>query len=142
MISRCIFLAILAVFLAGSAFAEAPHTPSPGSPERKAIADAMRTGIRKAFAEPDADFVFIFRTLRAQGDWAWTEAEPRRTGDVAGRFEGGSFLLRKSSGSWRVVESLPDEVASADEPDKAMRAWLKSIAAKYPALPKGVLTSR
>jgi hypothetical protein len=41
-----------------------------------------------------------------------------------------------------VAENLPDEVAAADEPDKAMRAWLKSIAAKYPGLPKGVLPSR
>ena len=142
MLSRRSFLAVLATSLASPAFAETPHTPAPGSAERKAIADAMRKAIRNAFGEPEAEFVFIFRTLRVQGDWAWAVAEPQRVGGEAGQFEGVSFLLRKSSGGWRVAESLPDEVASADEPDKAMRAWLKAIAAKYPALPKGVLPAR
>ena len=141
MISRRSFLAILAA-LTSHAFAETPHPPAVGSAERKLIADAMRKTIRKAFGEPEADFVFIFRTLRVQGDWAWAEAEPQRVGGEAGQFEGVTFLLRKSSGGWRVAESLPDDVASADEPDKALRGWLKSIAAKYPALPKGVLPAR
>lgn len=139
MISRRTFLAIVPVFLAGYAFAEDPHTPAPGSAERKAIADALRKTVRKAFSEPDADFVFTFRTLRVQGDWAWAGAMPQRTGDTAGRFEDVNFLLRKTSGVWRTVESLPDDIASADDPDKAMRAWLKSITKKYPGLPKGIL---
>jgi hypothetical protein len=139
MISRRVFLALLAVFPTARAFAESPHTPAPGSAERKAIADAMRKVVRKTFGEPDAEFVFVFHTLRVQGGWAWAEAEPQRAGDEAGRFEGVTFLLRKSGGGWRVAESLPDDVASAEEPGKAMRAWLNSIAAKYPALPKGLL---
>ena len=142
MISRRSFLAILAAFPVNRAFAETPHTPAPGSAERKAIADAMRKTVRKAFGDPGADFVFIFRILRVQGEWAWAEAEPQRAGAAAGQFEGVSFLLRKSSGAWRVAESLPDEVIAAAEPDQALRAWLKSIAAKYPGLPKGMLPSR
>ena len=142
MISRRSFLATLPALLATPAFAEAPHNPAPGSPERKAIADAMRKVLRKAFGEPDAEFIFVFRTLRVQGEWAWAEADPQRGGGDEGRFEGVTFLLRKSSAGWRVAESLPDDVAAADEPVKAMRAWLKSIEAKYPKLPKGVLPAR
>jgi hypothetical protein len=132
---------VLAISCAPRVFAEAPHTPAPGSAERKAIADAMRAAVRKAFGEPEAEFVFVFHTLRVLGDWAWAEAEPQRTGTDAGKFEGVSFLLRRISGAWKVVETLPDDVASADEPDKAMRNWLKSVSAKYPKLPKGVLPS-
>jgi hypothetical protein len=143
MISRRTFLAVLAALIASHAFAELPHTPAAGSVERKGIADAMRKAVRKSFGEPETDIVFVFRELRVLGEWAWVEADPMRAGGNVGQFEGVCFLLRKpSAGPWRVAESLPDEIAAADEPRMAMRGWLRSLAAKYPTLPKGVLPAR
>lgn len=140
MLSRRSFLAALVASLPTCLPAQTPHTPLPGSVERKAIADAMRKVVRTAFGEADADFIFVFRTLRVEDGWAWAEAEPQRTGGASGQFDSVSFLLRNSSGTWKVVASLPDEVVSASDPDAARRAWLKkSLPAKHRGLPKGLV---
>src|SRR5947208_347655 len=50
---------------------QAAYAPKPGSPERKAIVDAMR-------AKGDIpDRVFVTRYLMVQDGWAWIVADPK-----------------------------------------------------------------
>ena len=105
---------ILASFFQMSA--QSVHTPDKGSPERKAILDALRVPVERAMKQK---IVFVADKFNVQGTWAFvggsmqtpsgdqpnlsgTEfAEAAKEGFYDGNFFG---LLRKSGGKWRVVK--------------------------------------
>ncbi len=82
---------------------QGPHTPKPGTPERKAIADAMRA------KGDDHSRVFVVRYLMVQDGWAWIVAEPRSS-DGENHYETESALLRKDAKGWKVVDQPCSEV--------------------------------
>lgn len=109
---------VLGLLLLGalSALAQSVYTPQAGTPERKAIMDALR-----AAAEKEIGFKVIFKVdvLKVGGKWAFTRVVPmhpngspidwNRTkfGEV---YKNGGFdpqgegLLRRDGDDWKVVE--------------------------------------
>jgi hypothetical protein len=90
-------------------------TPKPGSPERRQIADALRSEVEKELKKP---VVFRIDALNVQNEWAFLRGVPlEKSGqqmDYRGTryqalIEAGTFddwvcaLLMKERGRWRVV---------------------------------------
>ncbi|HYE14598.1 MAG TPA: hypothetical protein VD968_09180 [Pyrinomonadaceae bacterium] len=93
----------------------AQHTPAPGSPERKAIADALRAPVEK---ELKKKVVFKIDALKVQDGWAFLRGVPQQPGGKKMDYSGTKYareiaddmfddwicaLLRKEGGRWRVV---------------------------------------
>lgn len=113
--SRIVLAAVLLVIGSGGAFgapseAASVHTPPPGSPERKAIMDALREMLRME------DVVFVVRFLRVSEGWAWVETNPRSS-DGRSRYEPVDCLLRKEGKTWRVLQCRPCCGECEDDPD-------------------------
>ncbi len=112
------FLSSLIALLLLSAvitFAADPHTPKLGSPERKAIVDALRGPVR---LELKRDVIFKINRLKVQGEWAFLAGVPLKPNGTQmdyrgtvheeaireGAFDGGIFaLMRKTEGQWTTV---------------------------------------
>ena len=92
-----------------------PYTPAPQTPERKAIADALRAPVEKKLKK---SVVFKIDHLKVQGGWAFLRGVPQRPdgkpmdyGDTPyreqkelGMFDDQiSALLKKEGGKWVVV---------------------------------------
>ncbi len=102
--------------LEGGGVATGPRTPERGSPERKAIVDALRPPTQKQLKQP---VIFRIDHLKVQKGWAFVRAYPQKPdgGEIDysntvyqeaiddGAFDGGVIALLKSvNGKWRVVE--------------------------------------
>jgi len=98
-----------------SAGAQTPYEPVKGSPERKAILDALRVPVERDLKQK---VVFVADNFKVQGNWAFVSGTPQDSnGEVpnyrgtpyadaveAGAFDNNFFaLLRKTSGKWKVT---------------------------------------
>jgi hypothetical protein len=72
----CLALVILGATTPLSA--QTPHTPKPGSPNRQATCDTMRTFMQAEYSEKTLPKPVGFKidTLRVQGDFAYLECLP------------------------------------------------------------------
>jgi hypothetical protein len=139
--------AVLLIPVAVSAQTQrAPHTPARGSPERKAIVDALRLPVSRMLKGPVA---FAISHLKVDRKWALLIAVPRRpTGEAidysdtkwAEAVRRQEFkdeivaLMRQRGVRWRVVWY----VIGATEPP--WRDWAKRYKAPpgiFPRIPKG-----
>ncbi len=111
-------LTIYAMMLLVSAIgvgAQSAHTPEKGSPERKAILDALRILVEKELKQK---IVFVTDNFKVQGTWAFISGTPqtpdgsrpdyRKTiyweAVKSDAFDNNFFaLLRRTTGKWRVV---------------------------------------
>ena len=101
------------------------YTPDKGTPERKAILDAVRK-YRKASSE-----VYSPTAFRVSKDWALVASPDPADPDVdTAAF---SVVLRKTGGKWKVVDELRN--VEGTDPAKEVRRIHK----KYPSLPMAVL---
>ena len=109
---------VVVVLLASSAAGvaqERAQTPGPGSPERKAVLDALRVPVEKRLKRK---VVFKVDELKVLGGWAFVRGVPQQPGgrpmDYSGTpyqqqvrdgaFDDGfSALLRSRAGKWTVV---------------------------------------
>lgn len=115
-IPRCLrtLVYILLVFggMRVSAAGQAPYTPRPGSAERTAILDALRTGLKTFPDSPglgfeyrredvrlpeDIPITFIVHHLKMKEGWAWAEAEVKDYCCAPIH-----ALLRRQEGGWSV----------------------------------------
>ncbi|WP_296817702.1 hypothetical protein [Brevundimonas sp.] len=104
MVRSLLFAAV--VLIAGAAEAQSIHTPAPGTPERRAILDAIRPEVEADLGPP---VEFVVEEMRVSGTWAFVHAEPQRPG--GGRidaphddFQDGNTtyaVLRRRDGRWR-----------------------------------------
>lgn len=110
-----LFLAALMIAAAVStAAAQQVRTPEKGSPERKAILDALRVPVEKDLRQ---QIVFSVSDMRVAGNWAFVGGAPQRPdgsspdysktkyaeAEGSGAFDNNIFaLLRKSAGKWTV----------------------------------------
>ena len=109
--------AMLALFLftASGVYAQTAYTPEKGSPERKAILDALRIPVERDLKQA---IVFVPDNFKVQGTWAFVSGTPRSSDggepsyagtkyaeDVgAGAFDNNFFaLMKKANGKWRVT---------------------------------------
>lgn len=125
---RALFALSIAVSLSGLAeasLAQPAATPSPGSPVRKAIMDAMRaTG-------EDKTRIFIVRRLSVANGWAWLDVAPQsRNG--RNRYESESALLRQRGEAWAVVDQ-PCSKAGCDTKKEVRR-----IRGAFPGAPASI----
>src|SRR5687767_6048265 len=94
-------LCFVVLLLSVSTLDARPYTPKVGSPERKAIMNALRVPVQREAKQP---VVFYDVTLRVERGWAWVVCITRDKtgkklplGDLAT-----CGLLQKSKGRWRV----------------------------------------
>ena len=98
-----------------AAYAQAVHTPKPGSAERKALMDALRPLIEKKVKRP---VTFKVDALKVQGNWAFLRGVPLQKNGKPMDYRGtvyaqaikeGAFddwvcaLFKREKGRWRVV---------------------------------------
>lgn len=109
----CLFGLLGCLFAAALASAQGVYTPDKGSPERKAILDALRIPVERELKQK---IVFVADDFKVQGSWAFVGGRP--TTPAGGEpdlkntawagmedvFDDNFFgLLRKRAGKWRVV---------------------------------------
>lgn len=109
-----------------------PYTPAQGSPERKALMDALRVPVE---SELHISVVFKVDQLKLLGDWAFLLAAPQQPNGkkidyrgtrYAGALEAGAFdngvcaLFHKKDGQWKVVQYVlgATDVPYEDWPQK------------------------
>jgi len=109
---------ILILVAAITASAQSAYTPEKGSPERKAILDALRVPVERDLKQK---VVFVADNFKVQGTWAFVSGTPQNSsgGDpdysktkYADQVDSGAFdnnffaLLRKTGGKWKVTHYL------------------------------------
>ena len=110
--------------------------PGAGSPARKAILDGLREDqvVRRLGAEWKAKVVFSHVVIRQANSWAWVVASPQ-TENGKQIIEPLTSVMHETKGRWQVVEYISDEVASADQPEAAYRAWRSQFLNRHPDCP-------
>lgn len=105
------FFAALAVFAlsATAALAVSFTSPGAGTPERKAILDALRPGVESELRARPIEFVV--EEIRVGGGWAFVRANPQRKGGGALRNPDENMdgvhteaILQRQGGRWVVRE--------------------------------------
>jgi hypothetical protein len=111
-----LFLPLFLLVSAAAAATAQTTTPAAGSPERKAIADALRAPVERELGQK---VVFKIDHLKLKDGWAFLRGVPQRPGGgkvnynstpYRRRIEDGVFddwicaLLRKKAGKWQVVK--------------------------------------
>jgi len=106
---------LIAIVFASTLSAQSVYTPEKGSPERKAILDALRVPVERELKQK---IVFVADNFNVQGNWAFVGGRPQgadggspdysRT-QYANALDSGAFdnnffaLLKKTGGKWRVM---------------------------------------
>lgn len=106
------FVICLAVM---SAAAQTVYTPEKGSPERKAILDALRVPVEKQLKQK---VIFAAENFNVYSNWAFIGGAPQSAdggklnysgtryaqAQAAGMFDSNIFaLLKKTAGAWKVI---------------------------------------
>jgi hypothetical protein len=119
-----VILLFLSLVAGNAVIAQEVQQPAAGSPARKAVLDGLRENevVRRLSSEWKAKVVFTHVAIRKLNDWAWVVASPQ-TEDGKQIVEPLTSVMREKGGHWQVVEFISDEVAPADNPEAAYRAW-------------------
>ena len=125
---------IPSVCRAQDATATGLHTPVQGSPERKAIMDALREGDKSNFDKP---VIYKVNYLKVHRGWAWTDVTPL---DEKGNplAEGEQALLHYENGKWvsqdlsKVAEDPNDPLGPEDPSPRYVRNLLKVYPGAHP----------
>ncbi len=106
---------LLLLIAAAAVSAQQAYTPEKGSPERKAILDALRIPVERDLKQK---VVFVADNFKVQGVWAFVSGTPQNAngGDpdyartkYADQVDSGAFdnnffaLLKKTGGKWKVT---------------------------------------
>jgi hypothetical protein len=115
MFVRSTILTILILMAAGFAAGQAVYVPEKGSPERKAILDALRVPVERELKQK---IVFAADHFNVSGNWAFLGGQPQNASGGQPNYRGtpyehakdeGMFdnnffaILKKTSGKWKVV---------------------------------------
>ncbi|MBM3162375.1 MAG: hypothetical protein FJZ79_03430 [Chlorobi bacterium] len=109
------------------------YTPAPGTVERKAILDAMRRKVKELH---QLDVVFVVVTMKVGNGWSWVHTRPQSK-DGSSHYEDVLALLKRTKGSWHVVEipcTEPDNPDCIDSP-----GYFGKLAGRFPGMPPGLL---
>jgi len=129
--------------LASVAFAQEVQQPAAGSPARKAILDGLRENevVRRLGSEWKAKVIFSHVAIRNVNGWAWVVASPQ-TEDGKHIIEPLTGVMHEKGGRWQVVEFISDEVAPADNPEVAYRAWRSQFMSRHPDCPAKIFPAK
>lgn len=110
----------------------APFTPKPGSAERTAICDALRTYVveHHSQSKPAKKIVFKISYLKVDGNFAFFQGMPIYEDGTEAVYDSlidmdYSFLLQKESGTWRVLADF----CGSDVPEDA---WWRKVRKTLP----------
>jgi hypothetical protein len=123
----------LALLCTASGLAE-PHTPKPGSEERKAICDGLRDYILRKVATKKLPQPIVFKVdyLRVDDGYAWFEGIPLfKDGSYTSDYlpdVGYMMVLQKADLGWKVRHDL----SRTDVPDEAEATQLRKTLASIP----------
>jgi hypothetical protein len=132
-LAKALFILIFLFFYGTAHAAVGSLTPAPGSSERRAVLDVLRSKVRELH---EIDVVFVVRKLNVQGGWAWVETLPQ-TADGTGRYESFAALMRKKAGIWRILEipcGEPDNPDCIDSP-----GYFSKLKKRFSGLPHEIL---
>ncbi len=135
-LSVFIFLIITSSFSVKFAISSEPYTPPKGSPERKAIMDALRNAL-KGVIEPE-NIVFVVKYLKVKDEWAWIETYPQSP-DGMNKYEPVEALLYKEKGKWTVKQIRPCCGECEEDPECAdIKKYYKKLMREFPSVPKEI----
>jgi hypothetical protein len=107
-------LAFLTIFVVNEAVSQSVYTPEKGSPERKAILNALRVSVERELKQP---IVFATDNFKVQGTWAFVSGTPQSPSGGPPNYKGTKYaeaqregffdnnffaLLKKTAGKWNV----------------------------------------
>ena len=111
---RVLPITLVLIAAAVAASAQSVYTPDKGSPERKAILDALRVPVERDLKQK---IVFISEKFNIQGTWAFLSGRPTKPDGsdpdlkntawdgAEDAFDHNYFaLLKKTGGKWKVVK--------------------------------------
>ena len=115
---------------------DAVHTPAKGSPERKALMDALRDEFKKGNGQT---VIFQVNFLKVHNGWAWCDATPLddKNKPVA---EGGTNLLHFENDKWVVIDlsNIPEDPKDPMDRQDASPDFVKNLRQKYPDIPTDI----
>jgi hypothetical protein len=112
---KLLLISTTVLLFAVSSLAQAAYTPEKGSPERKAILDALRVPVEKELKQR---IIFVVDNLKVQANWAFVGGQPQGADGERPNYAGTPYqeaidadmfdnnyfaLLKKTGGKWRVV---------------------------------------
>ena len=115
MLNRSFLLLAAMLILAGSALAQGVYTPEKGSPERKAILEALRIPVEKELKQ---QVIFVANDFKVLGNWAFIGGDPQSADGGQPNYRGTPYqeakdadmfdnnffaLLKKTGGKWKVI---------------------------------------
>ena len=115
MLTKLMLGTLILLAITTTALAQPAYTPEKGSPERKAILDALRVPVEQDLKQK---VVFVADNFKVQGSWAFVGGTPQNAqgGEpdytrtkYADQHDSGAFdnnffaVLRKNAGRWKVV---------------------------------------
>jgi hypothetical protein len=115
MLTKLTFGIFVLLTVATAALAQSAYTPEKGSPERKAILDALRIPVERDLKQK---VVFVADDFKVKGTWAFVGGTPQNAkgGEpdysrtkYADQYDTGAFdnnffaLLKKTAGKWKVA---------------------------------------
>ena len=107
-----------------------PHVPTQGSPERKAILDALRS---------DPQTTFKVHYMKVHNGWCWVDTTPL---DKEGKAtaEGGPNLLHFENGTWRVMDlsKVPEDPKDPLGAEDASPGFVKNLMRTFPGVPRDI----
>lgn len=112
-----------------------PYTPPKGSPERKAIIDALRNALKVLELE---NIVFVVKYLMVKNGWAWIETCPQSP-DGVNKYEPVDALLYKENGKWTVKQIRPCCGECEEDPECAdIKKYYKKLMREFPSVPNDI----
>jgi len=124
----------------GQGLPSALHTPPKGSPERKAIMDALREGDKSNFDKP---VVYKVNYLRVHNGWAWTDVTPLDDKGSA-LAEGEQALLHYENGKWvsKDLSKVADDPNDPLGPEDPSPRYIRNLLKVYPGAPPDIFPKR
>jgi len=113
---KLIIVSLVICLAAIAAAAQGVYTPEKGSPERKAILDALRVPVEKQLKQK---VVFAAENFNVLGNWAFIGGQPQSPDGGSPDYSGTAYarakaegffdnnifaLLKKTGGTWKVVK--------------------------------------
>lgn len=116
------------------------HTPAKGSPERKAILDAVREEYKEGEDHP-AEFQVNY--LKVHNGWAWIDVTPlNESGKPVA--DPAPLLFYNDNGKWTAkdLNDVPMEGDDHDGPHDPSPKYIKALQKKYPGLPSDIIPKK
>lgn len=116
------------------------RTPAKGSPERKAILDAVREEYKEGEDHPTE---FQVNYLKVHQGWAWIDVTPlNESGKPVA--DPAPLLFYNDNGKWvaKDLNDVPMEGDDHDGPHDPSPKYIKALQKKYPGVPSDIIPKK